>query len=120
MIGAIYGFVLQFIIWILSAGVFYFISIFFRGEGSFKRVLEFGGYGAIPIIVLLVIGLAVTTTMLSTIGLSFENPELVSQTLMQNPFMQVYSIIGLLLILWSANIWIFAVKHARNIQQRTY
>lgn len=118
VIGAIYGFVLQFIIWLLSASVFYFISIFFGGEGSFKRVLEFGGYGTIPTIVLLVIGLAITPTILSTIELSFENPELAQQTLMQNPLMQVYGIIGFLLILWSANIWIFAVKHARNISTK--
>jgi len=114
-IGAIYGLFLQFIIWLLCAGVFYVISIFFGGEGSFKRVLEFTGYGVIPTIVLLVIGLVVTTTMLPTIEFSFENPELFQQTFMQNPFMQAYSIIAILLTLWSANIWIFAVKHARNI-----
>jgi hypothetical protein len=118
VIGAIYGLLLQFMIWLLSAGVFYFISIFFGGEGSFKRVLGFGGYGFIPIIVFLVIGLAITMTMLPTIELSFENPELLQQTYMQNPFLKAYSIIGILFMLWSANIWIFAVKHARNISTR--
>jgi hypothetical protein len=117
-IGAIYGLFLQFSIWLLSAGVFYVISIFFGGEGSFKRVLEFTGYGFIPMIASLVIGLVVTTTMLPTIEFSVENPELFQQTFMQNPFMQAYSIIATLLTLWSANIWIFAVKHARNISTK--
>lgn len=118
VIGAIYGLLLQFMIWLLSAGVFYFISIFFGGEGSFKRCLEFTGYGFIPIIVFLVIGLAITMTMLPTIELSFENPELLQQTYMQNPFLKAYSIIGILFMLWSANICIFAVKHARNISTK--
>ena len=117
-IGAIYGLFLQFSIWLLSAGVFYVISIFFGGEGSFKRMLEFTGYGFIPMIASLVIGLVVTTTMLPTIEFSVENPELFQQTFMQNPFMQAYSIIAILLTLWSANIWIFAVKHARNISTK--
>ncbi|KAF5417748.1 MAG: hypothetical protein C5S49_02870 [Candidatus Methanogaster sp.] len=118
VIGAVYGLLLQFIIWLLSAGVFYFISIFFGGAGSFKRVLEFGGYGFIPIIVFLVIGLAVTMTVLPTIDFSIENPEPFQQTYMQNPFLQAYSIIGFLFMLWSANIWIFAVKHAQNISTK--
>ena len=118
VIGAIYGFVLQFIMWLLSAGVFYFISMLFGGGGSFKRVLEFIGYGFIPIIVSLVIGLAVIMTMSSTIEFSLEDPELFQQTFMQNPLMQASSIIGFLLMLWSANIGIFAIKHARNLSTR--
>ena len=88
-----------FIMWLLCTGVFYIISIFFGGEGSFKRCLEFVGYGLIPMIVLLWIRpIIVIITLPPTID-----------------FSSVYTILGILLLLWSANIWIFAVKHARNL-----
>jgi len=116
--GAIGGLIMQFILWLLYAGVFYVISIFFGGEGSFKRCLEFTGYGFIPTIIGAVIGLAVMMTVLPTIEFSLEDPQLFQQTLMQNPLMQASSIIGILLTLWSANIWIFGIKHARNISTK--
>jgi hypothetical protein len=44
----IVGLIAPFIGWFLCVGAFYAISILFRGVGSFKRVLEFTGYGFIP------------------------------------------------------------------------
>jgi hypothetical protein len=114
-VGAIAGLIMQFIMWLLYTGVFYVISMFFSGEGSFKRCLEFIGYGFIPSIIAAIIGLGVMMTVLPTIELSIENPELFSQTLMSNPLMQASAILGIFLTLWSANIWIFAIKHARNL-----
>ena len=52
------------------------------------------------------------------IDFSSIDPKFIEQTLMQDPSMQVSTIIGILLMLWSANIWIFAVKHARNLSAR--
>ncbi|HDN65876.1 MAG TPA: YIP1 family protein [Methanosarcinales archaeon] len=117
-IGAIGGLIVQFIMWFLYAGVFYVISMFFSGEGSFKRCLEFIGYGFIPLILGAIIGLVVLVTVLPTIEFSVENPELFQQTLLNNPTMQASAVIGTFLTLWSANIWIFAVKHARNISTK--
>lgn len=114
-VGAIGGLIMQFIMWLLYAGVFYVISMLFGGEGSFKRVFEFVGYGFIPTIIAAIIGLAVFTTVLPTIEFSVEDPQLFQQTFMQDPLMQASGIIGILLMLWSANIWIFGIKHARNI-----
>ncbi len=117
-IGAITGLLTLFIMWLLYTGVFYVISIFFGGEGSFKRCLEFVGYGFIPIIVSSLIGLVIVLTMPPAIDFSSIDPKFIEQTLMQDPSMQVSAIIGILLMLWSANIWIFAVKHARNLSAR--
>ena len=117
-VGAIAGLIMQFIMWLLYTGVFYVISMFFSGEGSFKRCLEFIGYGFIPSIIAAIIGLVVMMTVLPTIELSIENPELFQQTLMSNPLMQASAVIGIFLTLWSANIWIFAIKHARNLSSR--
>ena len=117
-IGAIVAFIMQFIMWLLYPGVFYVISMFFSGEGSFKRCFEFIGYGFIPSIIAAIIGLGVMMTVLPTIEFSVENPELFQQTLMSNSLMQASAVIGIFLTLWSANIWIFAIKHARNLSSR--
>ena len=92
-----------FIWWFLFAGAFYALSIFFRGDGSFKRVLEFTGYGFIPQILSAIFNAIIIHALL---------PLLASL-----PPFTVYAIaiIGLLIALWSFAIWVFAVKHARNI-----
>jgi len=35
-----------------------------------------------------------------------------------DPLMQASGIIGILVVLWSANIWIFGIKHARNVSTK--
>ena len=111
-----------FAFWFIVAGVFYAISVLFKGNGSFKRCFEFTGYGFIPAIVASVIGLAVIMVVLLTIEVPVESPELMAQTLMlqleQNPLMKTLPIITNLLGLWGAYIWIFGIKHARNISTR--
>lgn len=92
-----------FIWWFLFAGAFYALSIFFRGAGSFKRVLEFTGYGFIPQILSAIFNAIIMHALL---------PLLASL-----PQFTLYAIAiaSLLLFLWSAAIWAFAVKHARNL-----
>jgi hypothetical protein len=90
MIRVVRGFIAPFGSWLLCSGVFYAISRLFGGTGSFERVFEFVGYGFIPHIVGSVVGLAVIMVV--------------------SP-----SIIQLLLVLCGVVIWIFAVKHARNL-----
>jgi hypothetical protein len=111
-----------FVFWFVVAGVFYAISVLFKGNGSLKRCLEFTGYGFIPAIAASVIVLAVTMVVLSTIEFPVESPELMTQTLMpqleQNLLMKTLPIITNLLGLWEAYIWIFGIKHARNISTR--
>ncbi|MEA3282371.1 MAG: Yip1 family protein [Euryarchaeota archaeon] len=98
-VGVIVELIAPFIGWLLCAGAFYAFSIFFRGVGSFKRVLEFTGYGFIP---------KIPSAILNAILLSL---------LASLPQSIVYAItiISSLLLFWSVGIWVFAVKHARNI-----
>ena len=92
-----------FIGWILCACAVYAFSIVFGGFGSFKRVLEFTGYGFVPQILS-----AIFNAVLLHIFLSTHTPP---------PQFMAYAIaiISLLLVLWGVAIWVFAVKHARNI-----
>ncbi|MEA1895038.1 MAG: Yip1 family protein [Euryarchaeota archaeon] len=92
-----------FIGWLLCAGAFYAFSIFFRGVGSFKRVLEFTGYGFIP---------QIPSAILNAILLPILLPLLAS---LPQFIAYAITIISLLLLFWSVAIWVFAVKHARNI-----
>jgi len=110
IVGAFSGLVGAFIMWLLYAGIFYLISSAFYGEGPFKRVLEFVAYGFIPT--------AATIQALPAIEFSLENPELLQETILSNPFMQAATIMGIVLTVWSANIWIFALLHARNLSTR--
>ena len=95
----IVGLIAPFIGWFLCVGAFYAISILFRGVGSFKRVLEFTGYGFIP---------QIPSAILNAILL----PLLSSHSQFM---MYAIAIIGLLFFLWSVAIWVFAVKRARNL-----
>ncbi|PXF61230.1 MAG: hypothetical protein C4B59_04565 [Candidatus Methanogaster sp.] len=112
--------IMPFISWVLYAAVFYAVSMLFKGEGSFERVFEFVGYGFVPTIIASVVGLVTTAIMAPALGFPLDNPELLQQTMVQHlsmygPAMTVSAIIQLLLGLWGVVIWIFAVKHARNL-----
>lgn len=119
-IGTISNLITPFISWVLCAAAFYAISMLFKGEGSFSRVFEFVGYGFVPTIIASVVGIVTTMIMTPATGFPLDNPELLQQTMMQHlsrsgPAMTVSAIIQFLLLLWSVIIWIFGVKHARNL-----
>lgn len=92
-----------FIVWFLFAGAFYAISILHGGVGSFRRVSEFTGYGFIP---------QIPSAILNAILLPILLPIL---SLLPHFATYAITIISLLLLLWSVAIWVFAVKHARNL-----
>ena len=113
--GAIGAIIAVFVMWVIYALVFYVISMVFKGEGELKRVLEFVGYGFIPSIAGGVIGLVVMMVALPTIEFSLENPELMQESMMSNPMIQASAIVGIIFMIWSANIWIFGLMHSRNL-----
>jgi len=126
VIGAV---VFSLLFWLIITAIFYGISAIFGGEGSFKRTLEFVGYGYIPTIFAGIIGAALTYHLVSTLTLPHipagAEPMEVSrivqawaQGLKRHPISMLSSAVGILFTLWSANIWIFAVKHARGLTTR--
>jgi hypothetical protein len=118
IVGAFSGIVVAFIQWLVYAGIFYLISSAFNGDGPFKRVLEFVAYGFIPTVVGSLISLAAMIQALPAIEFSMDNPELLQEMILSDPLIQASMIIGIILTLWSANIWIFALLHARNLTTR--
>ncbi len=113
------GLIIMSALWLLYAGVFYAISTLLGGVGSFRRVFEFTGYGFIPAAIAPVIGLAAVWLAYPGIDFSAIDPQLMKQTLMQNPLMKASDIAGILFLLWSTGIWIFGVEHACDISRRT-
>ena len=126
IIGVFFALLATFIFWLIYAAAFHGISILLNGKGEFKRTFEFTGYGFIPSIFSGVISLLATifyvVPAISKIEFSTENPALLQQSIQQailaNPAMVAVSILGVLFTIWSANIWIFGMKHARNLSVR--
>lgn len=110
------------IMWVLVAGVFYLISMAFHGTGDFKRVLEVTGYGFIPQIISGIVALPLIFQYLGTVHLPSSTDTTIIQEamkgMMKAPSMMMITLIGIVFLLWSANIWIFGVKEARHLTTR--
>ncbi|MDK2948143.1 MAG: hypothetical protein PWQ63_1303 [Methanolobus sp.] len=105
--------------WLLYTVIFYIISIIFSGEGDFKRLMEFTSYGFIPNIASSLISAYYTNKVFSNIDFaSVADPQAVQDMIFADPSMKIASILGIIFTLWSANIWIFGVKYARDLSLR--
>ncbi|MDI6810959.1 MAG: YIP1 family protein [archaeon] len=115
--------VVSLLIWVVFAAVFFGISSLLKGEGTFTRTLEFVGYGYIPMILSGMISAVLMYNFISTAQIPqvtdpTEIAEVIKQWMTNNPMVQLSSIIGILFMLWSANIWVFGLKHARNLSTK--
>jgi len=124
-IGSAIGAVIaSFIAWLIIAAVFFGISCIFKGEGKFKRTLEFVGYGYIPTIIGGLISAVLVYNFVTTVQIppiTITDPTEIQEVitpLMKSPMMLLSSAVGILFMLWSANIWVFGLKHARNLSTR--
>jgi hypothetical protein len=128
ILGALFG---VFVFWVIWAGVFYLISSLFKGEGTFKRSLEFVGYGFLPQIFGAILTVIVALQYLPRVivpritSTATQDPQLIQdavKALMHDPAMmemtQITTIISIVLLLWSANIWIFGMQHSRKLSPR--
>ena len=117
--GAIAAVIFSLIFWVVFAAIFYLISCIFKGEGKFKRTLEFVGYGYIPMIISGIISAIFIYNIVSTAQIPVvTDPAKMAgafEPLMKSPMMQLSYAISILFMLWSANIWVFGLKHARNL-----
>ena len=123
------AFIGVFLMWLVIAGVLFVISLAFHGSGEFKRTLECTGWGFIPMVFSAIIGLILALYYVPQVHVpvlrSLQDPALIQaavNTLMNDPamfqFRLISSMIGIIFMLWSANIWIFGIRHARNLSAR--
>jgi hypothetical protein len=119
LIGGILG---AYILWLVSTIVFFAISALFKGTGGFRKCLTFIGYGFLPQIIGGMINIYLMYQFASTVQIPrITDPTLVNQimqSLMSNPYFELATLVGILFLLWSANIWIFGLKYARNLEIR--
>ncbi|MEN6514499.1 YIP1 family protein [Methanoculleus sp.] len=123
VVGAV---IMGFLAWIFCAAVFYIFSMLFKGKGSFTRTLEFTGYGLLPQIFGGIIGTAFSYQVISNLTIPpVTNPEQIAEIseslagiIAADPLTQIAGLLGILFILWSANIWIFGMRYARNLSTR--
>jgi hypothetical protein len=114
--------------WLVFTGVFYILSGFFKGTGSFRQCLQVTGYGFFPQILGALISLVVALEYIPKVvvpqisSAALQDPQMLQdtfKTLMRDPAMmeltQITTLITIVFLLWSANIWIFGVKHARRL-----
>ena len=125
--GAIFAFFTFIILfWLIFSGAFYLISMAFSGSGEFKRTLQCSGYGLIPVIIGSLISLLISLYYIPMIQVpvltNIQDPaaiEAAIQQLMQDTAFSelrlITSIISIIFLIWSANLWIFGLKHARNL-----
>ncbi|MFA5346998.1 MAG: YIP1 family protein [Methanoregula sp.] len=133
IVGAsIVSFIGAFVFWILWTGVFYLVSSLFKGSGTFKKSLEFIGYGYLPQIFGAILTVIVAIQFLPSVVVRQisasavqENPQLIQEAvnnLMHDPAMmemtQITAIISIVFLLWSAQIWISGMKNARHLSVR--
>lgn len=113
------GLIGTFLYWFLLTGILYSISYVFDSKGSFKRTLEFIGYGFVPQIFSSLIGVVITYKLTASVDFSSQDSQLITQSIEQmfsnNPLFYTSQIIGILCLLLSAYIWVFALLHARNM-----
>jgi hypothetical protein len=128
ILGALFGI---FVFWGIWTGVFYLISSLFKGKGTFKRSLEFIGYGYLPQIFGAVLTIIIAIQYITRVIVpeittaAAQDPQLIQEAvkaLMHDPAMmemtQIISIISIVFLLWSANIWIFGMRNARQLSER--
>jgi hypothetical protein len=126
--GALIG---TFIFWLIWAGILFGISLVFKGQGTFTRVLEVVGYGYLPQILGSVITVVLATLYIPEVAVpsitsaTLQDPAALQEVMkafMHDPAMlaltQITSLISIVFLLWSANIWIFGLKHARSLTMR--
>ena len=104
--------------WLIYTAIFYVISVIFGGEGDFKRLMEFVSYGFIPSIVSSIISAYYTNKLFSNIDFANVDPLLIEDMILSDPTMKIASALGIIFTLWSANIWIFGLRYARNLSLR--
>lgn len=121
-VGAISGLIGTLLFWVIYTAVFYVISMAFNGQGDFNRLLAYVGYGHLPQVIGGIVATALTWNFVSNLQIpSLTDPEAIqewTQSLLQNPTMQLASVVSLLFLLWSANIWIFGVRSGRKLSTR--
>ncbi|MFZ1897410.1 Yip1 family protein [Methanoregula sp.] len=117
-----------FIAWVVWAGVLYLLSKIFGGMGSFSHCLEVVGYGYVPQVIGALVTLSAALIYLPKVTVprltsaAAGDPQMIREAttvLMHDPamvtFTEIATVVSIIFLLWSATIWIFGLKQARDL-----
>jgi hypothetical protein len=120
--GFIGALIMTLLVWVVIAAAFFVISMAFKGRGDFNRLLAYVGWGHVPQVIGGIVYLAIMWNYLSNLRIpTLTDPQQIAEwsaTLMKDPTMRVATLVSLLFLLWSANIWIFGVRSGRKLSTR--
>lgn len=105
--------------WFLLAVTCQILSYVLDGSGSFRRTLPLIGWGFLPLIVGHV-GMLIATSIAvqGAPSMSVESSQqmaLAAESLMDGQAVQIAVYVSTVLYLWSCYIWVFVLKHTRDL-----
>jgi hypothetical protein len=121
-LAVVWGAIFPYIQWLVVTIIFFGLSVLFKGTGEISKSFEYIGYGFLPQIFGGVINIYLSYLFAVTADVPrVTDPTLinqVTQSLMNNPYFELATLVGVIFLLWSTNIWIFGLRYARNMDIR--
>lgn len=119
VVGVVVGMIGPFVVWLLYALVFYGLSALFEGDGEFRDVFVLIGWGFAPRIVSSLVGGLVVVVLVSQGDFATpQQAQQLSRRAVTSPLGLFNRVVSLAMTLWSAWIWMYAVREARNLSRR--
>ncbi|WP_415382354.1 YIP1 family protein [Halosimplex sp. TS25] len=113
--------VVYLVLWVGVAVVVYLVSVYFDGEGPFRRVLAFVGWSLVPTLVpTLAVSVVITALFVDAPTFASETAveEWVRTSVAGNPAYTAVRLVRPLFTLWMAYLWIVAAECARGLTRR--
>lgn len=119
-VGGVAGLSAMFLVWFVYSGVIYFVSTFFGGDGDFRITMRLVGWGFVPLIFSGTIGFVALYVVLQGVSPpeSVRNVQAFVTRISNTPTMRVIRAAGVVFVLWQGLLWVFATKHARDIDTK--
>jgi hypothetical protein len=120
-IGAVVALVFPFLAWLLYAGIFHGISALLDGEGEFVTTVVYTGWGLVPKVLASTVNIAATWFVLNAVSVPSEvtaqSMQTYQQSIATHPGTVVAGLLSIVVLLWSAYIWVAAVQYARDVDR---
>ncbi|MGC9436078.1 MAG: YIP1 family protein [Methanomicrobiales archaeon] len=123
LVAAVVGAVIvTLVLWVVTAAIAHGLSALFGGDGAFRRTLAAIGYGYVPMAIGTAISGILMWQLVATARVEPVADPLQIQDaitgLMSDPLGQAATVVGILFLLWAANIWVFGLREARTLSTR--
>jgi hypothetical protein len=120
-ISLVVALVMPFVAWLLYAGTFHLVTAFLGGDGEFKTTLIYTGWGFLPKILGAVASLATTWVVMQAVSppaeVTQQSMQAYQQAVKTHPATLAGTLVGVLVLGWSAYIWVGAVEAARDVDR---